>query len=182
MGGRAPYIPRKARAVRTRATYPRRSQSRPRLERVAAGSRVYVRSVPSNPLGYWGSTWSTWNRRARCRQTSHVLRTYDRNDISRLGRGGNVNGAMRGTSQAASAMSAERRGGSREVASRLRDVVCRFRAAHRGRRRTDGRRGHTRRASATLRLLTERVDVDDVVDVIDMPHISSQRDLPDPPR
>jgi hypothetical protein len=48
------------------------------------------------------------------------------------------------------------RGGLREVASRLRDVVCRFRS---GRRRTDGRRGHTRRASASLHLLTKRVDI-----------------------
>jgi hypothetical protein len=29
------------------------------------------------PLGYWGLTWSTCNRRARCRQTSHALTVYE---------------------------------------------------------------------------------------------------------
>jgi hypothetical protein len=55
-----------------------------------------VRSVPSNPL-------VIGVRRGRhvidvpvARQTSHAPRTYDRNDISRLGPGGNVNGAMKG--------------------------------------------------------------------------------------
>lgn len=113
-------------AAATRPSAPLLTQrKRPRQRRCCLRRLSEVDVV--TPRWLLGLTWLTCNRRGLSCRWCDALTTYDRHDISRLGPGTNVNGAMRGKGrQAASVMSAERRGGSRKVAWRLRTSCASF--------------------------------------------------------
>lgn len=59
----------------------------------AVALRLYVRFEASTPVGCWAPTSLTCSQRDGYPRHVDAPATYDRNDISRLQRGGNVNGA-----------------------------------------------------------------------------------------